>query len=86
MKYKIGDRVIVKREGWSPDADSDLQNQTPPYTFEISDIKYSEVYQEQCYIFVGKNQEWHWAEDQLELFQQPKSTEPIKNRFEILDL
>ena len=79
MKYKIGDRVKIKKKStYSPDAITDLKKVN--YTVTIKKV-------EEGYYIMEEISEWGWVDDNIErLIPEVISLFPTTKRFELMDI
>lgn len=81
MKYKLGDRVIVKRSrSYNEDAVSFLESLSPSYVSKVIKIV---SYSGEGGYYLLEDGFWHWSEDQIDGLYSPILT---LTRFELLDL
>ena len=78
MRYKIGDRVKVKKDNnFYPEVVEFLKNLEEPYVVTIEKV-FDSNYE------MKEQQNWTWSDFYIEGISEPPI--PIENRFEILDL
>ncbi len=88
MKYKVGDRVRIKeiREGrnWCKSFRAKFQKIDTPYVVTITEVNCNEE-GEYSYLMKELPDNMVWYNEIESLYEEP-TYEPIKNRWEILDL
>lgn len=86
MKYKVGDRVVLKKGGparWTRSAEVDLNNLLD----HIATIDVAREGKNGLEVYYMKEIGWPWFEHEIECLAPPEKVfEPIENRWEILDI
>lgn len=80
MRYKIGDKVKMKREGWlGPVATRNIDS-LPNRVATIKEVL------EDIDGYRMEEVEWVWGDDKIEYLVVDEVSKPIKSRWEILDI
>ena len=82
MKYKPGDKIRLKK---SYHFDDDVKEAIDNLPDRIATIKKID-HEKKSYPYYMEEIKWNWAEAEIEKIEKIEEDEPIKNRFEILDL